>query len=178
MSQELEFFATCPKGFEKLLAQELDGLRIKKVRPLGGQVAFYGSLADAYRVCLWSRLTSRVILVLERVSAATSDALYEDLSHIAWEDHIGPHATIAVSAHGTNDQLRNTNFIAVRTKDAIVDRLASKRGSRPMVNTLAPDVTIVVRVSRNRATVGIDLAGEALFKRSLTGGRGPAREFA
>lgn len=178
MSQELEFFATCPKGFEKLLAQELDGLRIKKVRPLGGQVAFYGSLADAYRVCLWSRLTSRVILVLDRVGAATSDALYEDLSHIAWEDHIGPHATIAVSAHGTNDQLRNTNFIAVRTKDAIVDRLAAKRGSRPMVNTLAPDVTIVVRVSRNRATVGIDLAGEALFKRSLTGGRGPAREFA
>ena len=178
MSQELEFFATCPKGFEKLLAQELDGLRIKKVRPLGGQVAFYGSLADAYRVCLWSRLTSRVILVLDRVGAATSDALYEGLSHIAWEDHIGPHATIAVSAHGTNDQLRNTNFIAVRTKDAIVDRLAAKRGSRPMVNTLAPDVTIVVRVSRNRATVGIDLAGEALFKRSLTGGRGPAREFA
>ena len=178
MSQELEFFATCPKGFEKLLAQELEGLRIKKVRPLSGQVAFYGSLADAYRVCLWSRLTSRVILVLDRVGAATSDALYEDLSRIAWEDHIGPHATIAVSAHGTNDQLRNTNFIAVRTKDAIVDRLAAKRGSRPMVNTLAPDVTIVVRVSRNRATVGIDLAGEALFKRSLTGGRGPAREFA
>lgn len=178
MSQELEFFATCPKGFEKLLAQELEGLHIKKVRPLGGQVAFYGSLADAYRVCLWSRLTSRVILVLDRVGAATSDALYEDLSHIAWEDHIGPHATIAVSAHGTNDQLRNTNFIAVRTKDAIVDRLAAKRGSRPMVNTLAPDVTIVVRVSRNRATIGIDLAGEALFKRSLTGGRGPAREFA
>ncbi len=54
------------------------------------------------------------LLVLEFVifGAATSDALYEDLSHIAWEDHIGPHATIAVSAHGTNDQLRNTNFIA------------------------------------------------------------------
>lgn len=178
MSQELEFFATCPKGFEKLLAQELESLHIKKVRPLGGQVAFYGLLADAYRVCLWSRLASRVILVLDRIEAATSDTLYEELSHIAWEDHIGPHATIAVNAYGTNDQLRNTNFIAVRTKDAIVDRLAAKRGNRPMVNTLAPDVTIVVRVSRNRATVGIDLAGEALFKRSLTGGRGPAREFA
>lgn len=178
MSQELEFFATCPKGFEKLLAQELESLHIKKVRPLGGQVAFYGLLADAYRVCLWSRLASRVILVLDRIGAATSDTLYEELSHIAWEDHIGPRATIAVNAHGTNDQLRNTNFIAVRTKDAIVDRLAAKRGSRPMVNTLAPDVTIVVRISRNRATVGIDLAGEALFKRSLTGGRGPAREFA
>lgn len=178
MSQELEFFATCPKGFEKLLAQELESLHIKKVRSLSGQVAFYGLLANAYRVCLWSRLASRVILVLDRIGAATSDTLYEELSHIAWEDHIGPHATIAVNAHGTNDQLRNTNFIAVRTKDAIVDRLAAKRGSRPMVNTLAPDVTIVVRVSRNRATVGIDLAGEALFKRSLTGGRGPAREFA
>ena len=178
MSQELEFFATCPKGFEKLLAQELESLHIKKVRPLGGQVAFYGLLVDAYRVCLWSRLASRVILVLDRIGAATSDTLYEELSHITWEDHISPRATIAVNAHGTNDQLRNTNFIAVRTKDAIVDRLATKRGSRPMVNTLAPDVTIVVRVSRNRATIGIDLAGEALFKRSLTGGRGPAREFA
>lgn len=178
MSQELEFFATCPKGFEKLLSQELESLHIKKVRPLGGQVAFYGLLADAYRVCLWSRLASRVILVLDRIEAATSDTLYEELSHLAWEDHIGPRATIAVNAHGTNDQLRNTNFIAVRTKDAIVDRLAAKRGSRPMVNTLAPDVTIVVRISRNRATVGIDLAGEALFKRSLTGGRGPARKFA
>lgn len=178
MNNELEFFATCPKGFEKLLAQELKSLHIKKIRPLGGQVAFYGLLADAYRVCLWSRLASRVILVLDRLDASTSDTLYAGLSHIVWEDHIGPHATIAVSAHGTNNELRNTNFIAVRTKDAIVDRLAAKRGSRPMVNTFAPDVTIIVRVSHNHATVGIDFAGEALFKRSLTGARGPAREFA
>ncbi len=48
------------KGFEKLLAQELDGLRIK-VRPLGGQVAF---TARRYLPrSVYGRLTSHVILV-------------------------------------------------------------------------------------------------------------------
>ena len=51
----MEFVATCPKGFEKLLAEELASFRIPQVRQLRGQVAFGGELADAYRACLWSR---------------------------------------------------------------------------------------------------------------------------
>ena len=76
------FFASCPKGFERLLADELRGLGIPKPRPLRGQVAFSGTLEDAYRVCLWSRLASRVVLVLGRVDAPDSDALYEGVSSI------------------------------------------------------------------------------------------------
>ncbi len=52
-----------------------------------------------------------------RVGAATSDAHYEDL-HIAWEDHIGPHATIAVSAHGTG-QNETPAQIAVKNKRTV-----------------------------------------------------------
>lgn len=81
------FFASCPKDFERLLADELRELGIPKPRPLRGQVAFSGTLEDAYRVCLWSRLASRIVLVLGRVDAPDSDALYEGVSSIAWEEH-------------------------------------------------------------------------------------------
>ncbi len=78
-----------------------------------------------------------------------------------------PHATFAVNAHGTNSELRNAHFTAVRVKDAIVDQLIAKRGSRPMVNTEFPDVTVTVRITKTHASLGIDLAGDPLFKRGI-----------
>ena len=171
----MEFVATCPKGFESLLAGELHSLGAEGVRPLVGQVSFTGSLADAYRCCLWSRLASNVTLVLARVGAANADQLYEGLSAIPWEDHVAPGATMAIEARGTNEQLRNTQFVALRSKDAVADRLLARMGARPLVNTDAPDVGIVVRLSRERALVGIDLTGEPLFNRgweSAAAGRG------
>ena len=128
----MEFVATCPKGFERLLADELSDLRVPQVRPLKGQVSFGGALTDAYRVCLWSRLASRVLAVLARVDARDSDALYDGASSIAWEGHLVPGATFAVDAHGTNAQLRNTQFVALRVKDAIVDRIFAATGVRPL----------------------------------------------
>lgn len=169
--QSQEFFATCPKGFEPMLGHELAQLNIAQVRPLSGQVSFYGELADAYRACLWSRLASRIILVINRVSAQNADELYEGISHIDWSEHIPLGATITVEAHGSNDQLRNTHFTAVRTKDAIVDQLTARRGSRPLVNTRLADVIIAVRISKGRATIGIDLTGEPLFRRNAVSGR-------
>lgn len=161
----MEFVATCPKGFERLLADELEGLGVPRVRPLQGQVSFDGGLADAYRACLWSRLASRVLLVLARVGAADADELYEGASGVAWEEHLAPGATFAVDAHGTNAQLRNTQFVALRTKDAVVDRLLAARGARPVVDTARADLTVSVRLSGRRATLAVDLAGEPLFHR-------------
>ena len=161
----MEFFATCPLGFERLLADELTSLRTPHVRPLKGQVAFDGELADAYRVCLWSHLASRVVAVLARTDAGDSDALYDGLSQIAWEQHLPAGASFAIDAHGTNAQLRNTQFVALRSKDAVTDRLLARTGARPITNVAAPDLQVVVRISRDRATVGIDFAGEALFRR-------------
>ena len=161
----MEFVATCPKGFERLLADELRQLRVPQVRPLRGQVSFGGGLADAYRACLWSRLASRVLLVLARVDAPGSDALYEGVRSIDWADHLAPGATLAVDAHGTNAQLRNSQFVALRVKDAICDQLFRSRGARPQVDLRHPDVTVGVRLSGARATLSVDLSGEPLFRR-------------
>lgn len=161
----MEFVATCPKGFERLLADELSDLRVPQVRPLKGQVSFGGELADAYRACLWSRLASRVLAVLARVDARDSDALYEGARSVAWEEHLAPGATFAVDAHGTNAQLRNTQFVALRVKDAIVDRVFAATGARPVTDPARPALTIDARLTGDHATLSIDLAGEPLFRR-------------
>ena len=161
----MDFFATCAAGFEPLLADELRSLHVGQVRPLHGQVSFAGSVADAYRVCLWSRIASRVVAVLARVGARDADELYAGASAIAWEDQLPARTSIAVDAHGTNAALRNTQFTALRTKDAIADRIAEQTGRRLATDTAHPDLRIVVRLSRERAVIGVDLAGEPLFRR-------------
>ena len=167
MADTHEFFATCPKGFERLLAGELASLGTTGVRALHGQVAFSGALANAYRVCLWSRIASRVVLVLSHGAAADADELYDAASSIDWESHLSLSSTFAVDAHGVNDQLRNTQFVALRVKDAICDRMQARFGGRPSVEVRHPDVTIIARVRGERVTLGIDLSGEPLFHRGF-----------
>ena len=161
----LEYFATCPKGFEELAAGELKRLRAQRVRPLKGGVAFFGDLACGYRVCLWSRIASRVTRVLARVDAHSAEALYDGARAIAWESFVAPGATIAVSAHGVNDALRNSQFTALKVKDALCDRLRMMQEARPDVAPYRPDVPVWVTVHGKKATVSIDFAGESLHHR-------------
>lgn len=160
-----EFFARCASGFEPLLATELKSLKAQRVRPLKGGVAFFGTVRDAYRACLWSRVASRVLLVLARVDAADADALYAGAKDIDWAAHVGEGGTIAVYAHGMNDSLRNTQFTAVKVKDAVCDRLREERGKRPDVRSKRPDVAIDVAVRSAKATIALDLSGEPLHRR-------------
>ena len=157
-----EFFATCPRGFEQLLARELASLQLERIRPLSGRVSFFGTVPDGYRACLCSRIASRIICVIARVDASCAEELYHNVCAIRWEDHITQYTRIAVSAHGTNTKLTNTQFVALKTKDAIVDTCLAHAGWRPEIDVHSPNLTIDVHLSQNRATVGIDFSGTAL----------------
>lgn len=162
----MEFVATCPARLEDLLAEELKDLGADKVRPLQGQVTFSGTLETGLRACVWSHLASRVIAVLARIAAKDSDELYGALSALPWEEHLGSQTSFMVDAHGTNAQLKNTQFSAERAKDAIVDRIYARHGARPSVDRERPDTVVSLRIRDVRATVGIVLTGaRPLFSR-------------
>jgi 23S rRNA (guanine2445-N2)-methyltransferase / 23S rRNA (guanine2069-N7)-methyltransferase len=163
--ERLQFFAPCPAGVEPLLADELRSMRLRGVRPQRSGVLFSGRLIDGYRALLWTRLATRVLLTLGEVGASSADTLYDGIRAMPWEDHVSPTGTIAIDAAGVNDALRNTQFTAVRTKDAIADRLREASGERPSVDTARPDVRVNVAVRRERATVSLDLAGLPLHRR-------------
>lgn len=160
-----EFYASCPEGFETALADELRGMGLRQVRPLKGRVAFAGSPADAERACLWSRLASRIFVVLGRFACADAEDLYEATRSIAWERILRAGATIAVTARGTNDELRNSHFAALRVKDALCDRMLEVEGRRPNVDTDDPDARISLTLRGERASIQLDLSGDPLFKR-------------
>lgn len=172
-SEELEFFASCLPGLEGLLADELHALGVRRTRPLGGGVAFFGAPKAALCACLWSRLASRVLCVEGRVGAADSDALYQGVYALPWEDILLPGKSIAVRARGTNEGLRNTKFTGMRVKDAICDRLREVRGERPDVNVAHPDIAIDVRIHEGKATVSVDLSGTPLNDRAYFGRNAP-----
>ncbi|MGI6536383.1 MAG: class I SAM-dependent methyltransferase [Eggerthellaceae bacterium] len=161
-----EYFASCQVGLEEALGRELKSFGIKKTRPLGGGVTFYADKECAYRALLWSRLASRILLLVGRVGCEDADDLYRNIRQLPWHKILAEDAKIAVFASGTNEQLRNSHFTAQRIKDGICDKVRQVRGERPTVDAKHPDAVISVRINRSKATVSFDLAGESLYHRS------------
>ncbi|HYA37469.1 MAG TPA: bifunctional 23S rRNA (guanine(2069)-N(7))-methyltransferase RlmK/23S rRNA (guanine(2445)-N(2))-methyltransferase RlmL [Candidatus Methylomirabilis sp.] len=159
------FFATCPKGIEPLLTDELRALGAAAVRETRAGVAFEGALATAYRACLWSRLTSRVLLTLARFPAASAEALYAGVQGVRWGEHLDAHGTLAVDFTGTGSGITHSRFGALKVKDAIVDQMRDESGARPSVDTGRPDVRVNVYLHRDEATLSLDLSGESLHRR-------------
>lgn len=160
-----QFFAVCAPSLEPLLANELRAMRTPSVRPQRGGVLFSGTLKDAYRVCLFSRLASRVLLTLMDVPARNRDELYKAVHDFAWEEHLDSTGTLIVQTTGTTRELNNTQFTNMLVKDAVVDRMRDKFDRRPSVTTKDPDITINVLISSRGAKISLDLSGEPLHKR-------------
>ena len=160
-----ELFATAPKGLEPLLADELRALGADEVAETRAGVAFAGDLQLAYRVCLWSRLASRVLLPVARFAAADPEALYAGVLRQPWEEHLATDGTLAVSCQVVRSQIGHSRYAALKVKDAVVDRFRELCGGRPSVDVARPDVRINLYLYNDQATLSIDLSGDSLHRR-------------
>ena len=174
MSDTLALFATTAKGMEELLVAEMRALGGHDVEASRAGVAFRGGLEVAYRVCLWSRVANRVLLPLATFPAATPQALYDGVRTIRWLDHLDARRTLAVDCAVSHSQITHSHFAALRTKDAIVDQLRERTGTRPSIDVTHPDVRVNVYLHEDRAVVSLDLSGESLHRRAYRQGSGPA----
>ncbi len=174
----MRFFVTAAKGTEPALRDELRELRLPRVRADRGGVHFEGELADAARACLWTRVGVRVLLELASFEARDADALYEGARAIEWHTWMTPRTTLAVRATCRSSQLTHSQFVAQRTKDAVVDALRDRFGARPSVERDDPDVGISVHLVKDLATLYLDVGGASLHERGWRGaaGEAPLRE--
>jgi 23S rRNA (guanine2445-N2)-methyltransferase / 23S rRNA (guanine2069-N7)-methyltransferase len=173
MTTKLTFFAPTPLGLEEALATELRGILGGEVLLERAGVAFSGTLEAGYRVALWSRVASRVLLEIGRFPAPTPEALYDGVQKIDWQQHMRFDQTLSVSFSSTRSEIKHTNFGALKTKDAIVDQFRERLGQRPSVERATPDLSVNVHIREDVAAVSIDLAGP-LHRRSWRGRSGPA----
>ena len=178
MSDRFELYLTCPKGLEGLLAEEARGLGLEEVREHTSAIRGTADMETAYRLCLWSRLGNRVLLVLKRFNMKNADDLYDGVNEVEWQDHLEASGSLAVEFSGHGSGIDNTHFGALKVKDAIVDKLRTSSGERPSVDKLNPDLRVHLRLERGEAILSLDLSGHSLHQRGyrLQQGAAPLKE--
>jgi 23S rRNA (guanine2445-N2)-methyltransferase / 23S rRNA (guanine2069-N7)-methyltransferase len=174
VSSQTDWLATCPKGLELLLAEELQAIGAEGIKETVAAVHFQGSMEVAYRACLWSRLANRILMPLHSFMLNEADDLYQECNDIPWEAHFSAAQSIAIDFIGTSRLIDNTMYGSQRVKDAIVDRIRRIEGERPNVDTKNPDIRIQVRQHKGRVTVSLDISGESLHRRGYRTGQGTA----
>jgi 23S rRNA (guanine2445-N2)-methyltransferase len=159
------FFATTAKGVEDILAGELQALGIGDATAESGGVRFSGDMASCYRANLWVRTASRILMKCAEFPSATPQELYDGARTIPWNDYLTPEMTLAVDCNLRDSAMTHSGFVALKTKDAIVDVIRDRCGRRPDVDTRDPDLRVNVHLSRNHCTVSLDTSGTPLDRR-------------
>jgi putative N6-adenine-specific DNA methylase len=167
--------ATCTRGLEEVLADELRALGASAVAATRGSVGFSGDLATVYEANLKLRTAMRVLAPLVKGPVGSRDDLYQLAASVGWEEVIAREQSFAVDVAGRHPAFGNTTFAAQVVKDAVVDRLRTSRRRRPDVDRDQPDVQLHLHLSeRGPSSLALDSTGEPLSHRGYRPRGGPA----
>ncbi|MEM5506828.1 bifunctional 23S rRNA (guanine(2069)-N(7))-methyltransferase RlmK/23S rRNA (guanine(2445)-N(2))-methyltransferase RlmL [Shewanella frigidimarina] len=172
------FFAAAPKGFEYSLASELKEFGATDVKESVAGVYFSASLELAYRITLWTRLASRIVLVIYKGACDSAEQLYNAAYCIDWPSHFSHKKTFSIDFHGTGGFINNTQFGALKIKDAVVDRFRDDGTPRPDVKRVNPDFKIDAHYRNGQLTISMNFSGASLHQRGYrsTTGEAPLKE--
>ncbi|MYM58491.1 bifunctional 23S rRNA (guanine(2069)-N(7))-methyltransferase RlmK/23S rRNA (guanine(2445)-N(2))-methyltransferase RlmL [Vibrio sp. OCN044] len=173
-----QYLAVTSNGLENLLVEELSRLGIDNAKPVQAGVRFKASNEQIYRCCLWSRLASRFVRVLSEFTCNDDMDLYLASSAVNWVKHFNSSNKFIVDFKGTNREIRNSQYGAMKIKDAIVDTFSKKDLPRPSISKDRPDLRVHLRLHKDKALLGIDMVGGGLHQRGYRtdSGKAPLRE--
>lgn len=166
------YWVTCADGLEQLLEEEIAHLGATNVERKAGRLSFQGALETAYRICMWSRLASRVVMpIYEHAIEASHDVrdvaeeLFEGAVNFDWSLVFAPQSTFAIRLHVERDIKVNSQFATLRVKDGVVDSFMDTVGRRPSIDIKQPEITLYVLAGKSSHIYCLDLSGDSLHKR-------------
>ena len=173
-----QLFATTARGFEELLKSELTELGAQDAKVAQGGVHYWADDETLYRTLLWSRLSSRILLPIVQTKVFSDLDLYSAVVGVNWLDYFDEKVHFFVDFNGTNQEIRHTQFGAMRVKDGIVDYFERHGRARPNVDKAQPDIRIHAYLNRDDMVLSLDLSGDALHMRGYREdtGKAPLRE--
>ncbi|AIR86777.1 bifunctional 23S rRNA (guanine(2069)-N(7))-methyltransferase RlmK/23S rRNA (guanine(2445)-N(2))-methyltransferase RlmL [Pantoea rwandensis] len=171
-------FASTARGLEELLKTELDALGAQDLQVVQGGVHFRADDRVMYQSLLWSRLASRILLPLGEFGVWSDLDLYVGAQSIPWTEMFDSSTSFAIHFSGTNEVIRNSQFGALRIKDAIVDSFTRQNLERPSVDREQPGIRINAWLNKDRVSIALDLSGDALHQRGYRQqtGQAPLKE--
>ena len=161
-------------GLEDVLAHELETLGATGIMKLNRAVSFTGDMEMMYKVNYACRTALRILKPLFHFEILEQKDLYEQIHDFPWEDYLDADQSLAIDAVISYTVFTNSQFVAQKSKDAIVDRLREKLGKRPSVDLENPDLKINVHLFKDSCTVALDSSGQSLHRRGYRKSTGPA----
>ena len=162
-----QFFATCPRGLEALLADELLAQHALKIDVTDGGVSFEGNLDTMYRVNLHSRIATRIMSRVGQGSYASEEDIYKATFKLNWPSWFKVNQTIRVKVTGVKCPLKSLDFVTLRIKDAVCDRFREEGALRPSVSVRDPDVRIHAYLTQDQYQLYLDTSGAPLYQRGF-----------
>ena len=162
-----KFFASCPRGLEALLAEDLTAAGVKDLKAIPGGVHFVADWPTCYAANLHSRIATRILWRVAHGRYAKEDDIYKLALDSPWGKWFAATQTIRVDVTAVKSPLKSLEFITLRIKDAICDRFRADTGKRPNVDTREPDVRMHGFITADECTLYIDTSGAPLYQRGL-----------
>ena len=162
-----KFFASCPRGLESLLVEDLGAAGVAHVKQIPGGVHFAADWPSCYAINLHSRIATRVLWRVAHGRYAKEDDIYRLALETPWTKWFDVEQTIRVDVTAVKSPLKSLEFITLRIKDAVCDRFRREFDKRPSVDTREPDVRIHSFITADECTLYIDTSGAPLYQRGL-----------
>ncbi|MDT8448397.1 MAG: bifunctional 23S rRNA (guanine(2069)-N(7))-methyltransferase RlmK/23S rRNA (guanine(2445)-N(2))-methyltransferase RlmL [bacterium] len=161
----ISLFASAPKGLEELLVEELHGLGIADARPGHSGVRLVTDLAGAYKALLWSRVANRIYWPLMQFDCFNEAQLYDALLKYDWFSQMDLSSSFSFEVDLLGSPFKNSHFLRLKAKDALVDAFRAQTGERPTVDLEAPDLRFHLLLDGRTGLLSLDLAGAPLSHR-------------
>ncbi|MDR0439414.1 MAG: THUMP domain-containing protein [Candidatus Accumulibacter sp.] len=162
-----KFFATCPRGLESLLSEDIAAVGVADREAAPGGVHFSAGWRDWYALNLHSRSATRVLWQVAHGKYGREDDIYRLALDAPWPQWFDAARTLRVDVTAVRSPLKSLEFITLRIKDAICDRFRADTGARPSVDTRDPDVRAHGFLTADACTLYLDTSGAPLYQRGL-----------
>jgi len=152
-------------GFEELLARELKQLGAGDIVQGTRNVSFVGDKGFMYKANLGVRTAIKILKPIKSFVIKDEQDLYDRVYAMDWDQYMSPAETLAIDATVHSEIFTHSKYIALKTKDAIVDKFRDQTGDRPNIELRSPDLKLNVHIDRNLCTISLDSSGESLHRR-------------
>ena len=164
---KLQYFASCPRGLESILSDELSSLGAVEIKIVDGGVKFESTTEIMYRANLTSRIATRILCRVANGNYKTEDDLYSAALNVKWSNLFNVSHGIKVSTTGVKCPLKSLDFMTLRIKDAVCDQFRSQVNARPNVEIRDPDIRIHLYLEADYFDLYIDTSGQPLYQRGF-----------
>lgn len=152
-------------GLEELLARETAAAGGQNIQILRRAVKCEADLSAMYCINYSCRTALRVLKEVAEFEAADEKMLYNEVKKFDWPSLLNADRSIAVNATVSNSAMTHSHYVALKTKDAIVDKCREHSGERPNVDLENPNLRVHIHITGTRCSLLFDSSGDSLHKR-------------